>query len=312
MTAALTQTMTAALSANVNPHLQWNLIEDVRQLFDFTFMRNALAAGTIVAVLAAVVGWFMVLRRQSFVGHTLSVVGFPGAAGAVWLGLSASLGYFTFCVAAALVLAALSRETGVGERHEESALVGVLQAFALACGLLFVSLYKGFLGGVTGLLFGNFLGITNGQVISLLVLAVLALLTLAFIGRPLFFASIDAGVAAARGLPTRLLSTAFLLILAITAAEVSQITGALLVFALLVMPAAAAQRLTADPRLSLLLSIVLALLVTWLGLGVAYFSVYPIGFYVTTFGFGAFALATGWQWTRERLGRRAHTRPAMS
>ncbi len=247
------------------PNLTWNLVADVRHLLAFPFMQNAMLAGTIVAVLAAVVGWFMVLRGQSFAGHTMSVVGFPGAAGAVWLGLSAATGYFAFCIAAALILAAVPR-TG-RERREESSVIGVLQAFALALGLLFVSLFKGFLGGVNALLFGSFLGITNSQVLTLLVLSVVALGVLVVIGRPLVFASVDADVAAARGVPTRLLSTVFLLLLAITTAEVSQITGALLVFALLVMPAAAAQRLTVDPRLSLALAVTIGVLVTWLGLG---------------------------------------------
>jgi zinc/manganese transport system permease protein len=289
------------------PQLSWNLVADIRHLLAFPFMQNALLAGTIVAVLAAVIGWFMVLRGQSFAGHTMSVVGFPGAAGAVWLGLSAATGYFTFCIGAALILAAVPHSGRT--RREESSVIGVLQAFALALGLLFVSLFKGFLGGVDALLFGSFLGITNSQVVTLLVLAVAALGFLAVIGRPLLFASVDPDVAAARGVPTRLLSAGFLLLLAVTTAEVSQLTGALLVFALLVMPAAAAQRLTANPALSLALSVVIGVLVTWLGLGVAYFSAYPIGFYITSFGFGAYVLAAlfeagrRWRGRRTRVGR---------
>jgi zinc/manganese transport system permease protein len=285
------------------PHLSWNLVADVRHLLAFPFMQNAMLAGTIVAVLAAVIGWFMVLRGQSLAGHTMSVIGFPGAAGAVWLGLSAATGYFAFCIAAALILAAVPR-TGRA-RREESSVIGVLQAFALALGLLFVSLFKGFLGGVNALLFGSFLGITDSQVLTLLLVAVAALGILALIGRPLVFASVDADVAGARGVPTRLLSTVFLLLLAVTTAEVSQVTGALLVFALLVMPAAAAQRLTVNPRRSLALAVVIGVLVTWLGLGVAYFSAYPIGFYITSFGFGAYVLAAGFAAGRTWRGRRA-------
>jgi zinc/manganese transport system permease protein len=286
------------------PHLRWNVAADIRELFAYHFMQNALLAGTIVAVLAAVIGWFMVLRSQTFAGHTLSVLGFPGAAAALWLGLSAATGYFAFGIAAALILAAVPRGASGLARRDESAVIGVVQAFALALGLLFVSLYKGFLGGVNSLLFGSFLGVTDSQVLTLLVFAIAALTVLAVIGRPLLFASVDADVATARGVPTRLLSTVFLLLLAITTAEVSQITGALLVFALLVMPAAAAQRLTVNPRLSLVLAVAIGALVTWLGLAVAYFSVYPIGFYITSLGFGAYLLATGWQAWRSRQGRR--------
>lgn len=285
------------------PRLSWNLSSDVRQLLAFHFMRNAFAAGAIVAVTAGLIGWFMVIRRQSFAGHTLSVVSFPGAAGATWLGISTAYGYFGFCVAAALVIAALPRSTGSG-RAEESAVIGTVQAFALACGFLFVSLYRGFLGGIDALLFGSFLGISDSQVLVLAVVAAVALVLLAGIGRPLLFASIDGDVAAARGVPVRLLSAAFLLLLGVAVAEVSQITGALLVFALLVMPAATAQQLTTRPGRSLVLSVALALGATWLGLGAAYFSVYPIGFFVTTFAFAAYLLAGGGRRAAMLLARR--------
>ena len=268
-------------------HVSWNLVDDVRQLFEFPFMVNAFRAGTIVAVVAGAIGWFMVTRRQAFAGHTLALVGFPGAAGAVWLGISAVWGFFGFCVAAALVIAALRPEEG--DRYgEESAGIGTVQAFALAAGFLFVSLYRGFLNGINALLFGSFLGITSGQVLVLLVVGLAALLTLGLVARPLLFASIDADVAEARGVRVRALSVLFLVLLGLTVAEVSQITGTLLVFALLVMPAATAQLLTARPALSVVITIVLGVVVTWLGLAVAYFTPYPIGFFVTSFAFAGY------------------------
>ncbi|WP_329314620.1 metal ABC transporter permease [Streptomyces sp. NBC_01262] len=278
----------------------WNPVTDLQQMWAFPFMVNAFRAGTVVAVAAGVMGWFMVLRRQSFAGHTLAVVGFPGAAGATLIGVSATYGYFAFCLVAALVIAAVPRAGRDADGHE-SALTGTVQAFLLACGFLFTALYKGLLGGVTSLLFGSFLGITTTQVWILLAVAVAVLGVLAAIGRPLLFASVDADVAAGRRVPVRLLSTLFLVLLGAAAAEASQITGTLLVFALLVMPAATAQTLTARPAVSLALSVLIALAVTWLGLIVAYYSPYPIGFYVTTFAFAAYVLA--------RLGRlagRAH------
>jgi zinc/manganese transport system permease protein len=299
----------AAVLASNGGSLTWNVGSDISQLLSFHFMVNALRAGTIIAVAAGVIGWFMILRRQSFAGHTLAVVAFPGASGAIWLGLSATIGYFGFCIAAALLIAAAPRGHSDTGFSEESAVIGTIQAFALACGFLFVSLYKGFLDGITGLLFGSFLGITDNQVLILLLVAVAALLVLAAIGRPLFFASIDPAVAAARGIPVRVLSVAFLLLLGIATAEVSQITGALLVFALLVMPAAAAQQLTTRPVASLALTVVIGLAVTWLGLGVAYFSVYPVGFYITTFGFGAYVLAVAARHLVDRLGRRPVAAP---
>jgi zinc/manganese transport system permease protein len=178
-----------------------------------------------------------------------------------------------------------------------------VQAFALACGYLFIALYKGFLNGVNALLFGTFLGITGAQVVVLLVVTAVVLLAMAFLARPLLFTSIDPAVAAARGVPVRLVSIAFLALLGAAVAEASQITGTLLVFALLVMPAATAQVLTARPRLSLVLAIVIAVVVTWLGLGIAYYSVYPIGFFVTTIAFVLYLLAQLGTWGRHRIRR---------
>jgi len=260
-------------------------------MFAYHFMVNAFRAGTVVAVTAGAVGWFMVLRRQAFAGHTLAVVGFPGAAGAVWLGISAAWGYFGSCVMAAGLIAALPRAT-VGRHSEESAGIGVIQAFALGAGFLFVSLFHGFLNGIDALLFGSFTGITDGQVLALLAVGAGALAALALGGRPLLFASIDPDVAAARGVPVRLLALVYLVLLGLAVAEISQITGTLLVFALLVMPAATAQNLTARPGLGIALAIVVALAVTWAALAVAYYSPYPIGFWVTGFGFTAYLTAT--------------------
>jgi zinc/manganese transport system permease protein len=276
--------------ADASAGWSWNPLTDLQQIWAFPFMVNAFRAGTVVAVLAAVMGWFMVLRRQSFAGHTLAVVSFPGAACATLLGISAGFGYFAFCVGGALVISAIPR-AGQGGSGQETALTGTVQAFLLACGFLFVALYKGFLGGVNSLLFGSFLGITTLQVTVLTIVAAVALCVLAAIGRPLLFASVDENVAAGRGVPVRALSVAFLVLLGAATAEASQITGTLLVFALLVMPAAAAQQLTARPAVGLALSVVIALAVTWTGLIAAYYSPYPIGFYVTTFAFTVYVLA---------------------
>ncbi len=278
--------------------LSWNPITDLRELFTYPFMVNALEAGTIVAIMAGVTGWFMVLRRQTFAGHTLSVIAFPGAAAASLAGLPLAVGYFGFCGLGALALAGIA-----GSRRSlsaESAAIGTLQALALALGFLFVSLYHGVLNGVDSLLFGTFLGITRGQVAVLLVVAAAAIGLVAIAARPLFFASVDAEVARAGGVPVRLLGFGFLLVLGLSVAETSQITGALLVFALLVTPAATAHQLTPRPLLGIALSVVLALAVTWLGLALAYFSIYPVGFYVTSLSFGIYVLV--------RVGRALRTR----
>jgi len=291
----------------------WNLVSDVREILSFHFMLNAMRAGTIVAVVCGVVGYFMVLRRQSFAGHTMAVIGFPGAAGATWLGVNAGIGYFGCCVLAALVIAALpggGRAAGsTGANSEESAVIGTLQGFALACGFLFVSLYQGYLSGLTALLFGSITGITDAQVLVLLVAGVFCLAVLAVIGRPLLFATVDAEVARARGVRVRLLSAGFLLLLALTVAGTSQVTGSLLVFALLVAPAATAMRLTARPGLGLAISVTVAVLVTWLGEGIAFFSPYQIGFWVTTLAFVGYLLAVAGRWLADRRLVRAPGTP---
>src|SRR5271166_810466 len=269
--------------AEAGPSL--DLISDLRQLTTYPFMVNALAAGSIVAVMAGMVGWFMVVRRQTFAGHTLSVMAFPGATGALLIGLSASAGYFFFCGAAALAIGAAEGP----ERHrnpaQASAVTGTVQAFGLACGFLFLSLYQGVLANYETLLFGTFLGITRGQVLTLAIIAAVTLACLAVVGRPLLFASLDEGVARAHGVPTRALSVGFLLLLGLAVAATAQITGALLVFALLVAPAATAQLITPRIGLSLLLTVAIGLLITWVSLGLAYFYNYPVGFYVTTVAF---------------------------
>jgi len=291
----------------------WNLVDDVRQMLAFHFMLNALRAGTIVAVVAGAVGYFMVLRRQSFAGHTLAVIGFPGAAGAVWLGINAAFGYFGFCIVGALIIAALPRSgganAGLGGYGEESAVIGTVQALALACGFLFVSLYKGFLSGLNNLLFGTITGVSDSQVVTLLIAGAICLAALLGIARPLFFASVDPAVATARGVRVRIVGGAFLVLLGVAAAGTSQVTGSLLVFALLVAPAATASRLTARPALGGVLSIVIALAVTWLGEGIAFFSPYPIGFWVTSLAFGGFLLASAYRSLADRAHLRARYRP---
>ncbi len=265
----------------------------LRELFAYPFMVNAFRAGTIVAVASAAFGWFMVLRRQSFAGHTLSLVGFPGAAGAILLGISPTIGYFGSCTLAGMVIGSADpRATGSSDR-QESALIGTVQAMALACGFLFVSLFHGNLTGLTGLLFGSFLGITGGQVVTLLAVTGGALVGLGLVARPLLFASVDPEVAAAAGVPVRALALLFLLLLGVAVAETAQITGSLLVFALLVLPPATAQALTGRPLLGVAIAVTLGIVVTWAALVTAFYTPYPTGAFVTTYAFAAYVLARG-------------------
>jgi zinc/manganese transport system permease protein len=268
----------------------WNPASDLSQLLEYHFMTNALLAGSVAAVTAGLLGWLMLVRRETFAGHTLAVMAFPGASCAALLGVPAAAGYYAFCGAGALALGPSSRAQQ-GSFRQRSAWIGSVQALALAAGFLFVSAYGGVLGDLEGLLFGSLLGVDDGQVLALAALAAVTLALLLAIGRPLLFASIDPASASARGVPVRALARSFLLLLGIAVGSISQITGVLLVFSLLVAPAASAQALTARPALSLALTVALGLLVVWLGLGLAYFSVYPPGFFVATVSFAIYVLA---------------------
>ena len=272
------------------PSLSWNPLRDIGQLLEYHFMLNALAAGGVVAVLAGLIGWLMVLRRETFAGHTLAMMAFPGAAAAALAGIPAAFGYFGFCAAGAV---AIGRLPGAGRRSwgSESASIGSVQALALGLGFLFVSLYGGVLGDLESLLFGELLGVSDGQVVVLAAVAVVVVAVLAGIARPLLFASVDPEVAGSRGVPVARLSGAFLLLLGVAVAATSQVTGPLLVFSLLVMPAASAQAITRRPRASLLLTVAIGLAVVWLGLGAAYFSVYPPGFFIGAVSFAGYLLA---------------------
>jgi zinc/manganese transport system permease protein len=290
------------LAEIANPHLTWNVVHDVSEVLEYHFMVNALEAGSVVAVMAGLLGWLMVLRRETFAGHTLSMMAFPGGAGAALIGVPAIWGYFVFCAAGGL---AIGRFSGGGRRSwsEQSATIGSVQALALGLGFLFVSLYGGVLGDLDNLLFGTFLGISDGQVLVLLGVAVVSVAALAALGRPLLFASVDADVASARGVPVRRLGIVFLVLLGLAVAATSQVTGVLLVFALLVMPAASAQAVTARPGLSLALTVAIGLVVVWLGLGIAYFSVYPAGFFVTSIAFAIYVGVQLGAWARSAARR---------
>jgi zinc/manganese transport system permease protein len=287
----------------VTPSLSLNPLSDVQELVRFQFMVNALWAGAIVAVLAAVAGYLMILRRQAFAGHSLAVMAFPGATGAALVGLPTTLGYYLACGAAALAMAA--GRMGGRRVGSETATIGTVQTVGLAAGFLFLSLNAELLGGPESLLFGTFLGVTSGQVLGLALVAAGCLGAMAAMGRPLLFSSVDPAGARAAGAPVRLLDLGFVLVLGLVVAATSQITGALLVFALLVAPPATAALFTARPLAGLAASALLALAIVWLSLALAYYSPYPVGFYVSSLGFGVYLLVRGQRALRGLRARRA-------
>jgi zinc/manganese transport system permease protein len=290
------------------PSPSWNPLHDIGLMLEYHFMINALLAGSVVAVLAGLIGWLMVLRRETFAGHSLAMMAFPGAAAAALLGVPAAWGYFAFCGAGALTIGRLPGSTA-RSWSAEPASIGSVQALALGLGFLFVSLYGGVLGDLESLLFGNLLGVSDTQVLVLSAVAVAVTGLLTVLARPLLFASVDPEVAASRGVAVARLSAAFLVLLAMAVAATSQITGPLLVFALLVGPAASAQALTNRPLRGLLVSVLIGLAVVWLGLGAAYFSVYPPSFFIGAASFAAYLLARLAGAAGGRAGARRRARP---
>jgi zinc/manganese transport system permease protein len=275
----------------MNPHLTFNLVSDVHQLLAYQFMVNALQAAGIVAVTAAVVGWFMVLRAETFAGHTLSMMAFPGAAAAALAGLPLAWGYFGFCGVGALVIAGSARGGRPRNLGRQSAVVGMVGAGALAVGYLLLSFYGGVLESLEALLFGSIFATTRGEVLTLAIVGACAVTFLVVVARPLFFASVDGTLATASRVPVGVLSASFLFVLGLAVAATAQITGVLLVFALLLAPAAIARELTPRIGLGLALSVLLGLVIAWVGLGLSYFTDDPAGFFVTSVALVLFAAA---------------------
>lgn len=240
-----------------------------------TFLLNAFLAGTMIAIVTAVVGYFVVLRAQAFAAHALSHIGFAGATAAAWLGMSSLLGTIVFTLVAALGMGALGKR--IQGRDVE---IGMILSFALGLGVLFLRLYTNSASEAVGVLFGSILSVTREDVILTLIFGTATLLALAAIFRPLLFASIDPEVAEARGVRVQALAIFFMLLLAVTVAEAIQIVGVLLVFALLIAPAAIAQHFTHRPLATLGVSIFFGLLFTWGGLLLAFFTPYPVSFYI--------------------------------
>ena len=255
-------------------------------MLDYDFMRNAFAAATVVAIVAGLVGYFLVLRGQTFAGHALAHVGFTGATGAVLIGIAPLWG---------LVLMTLAAGIGMGMTGERLAqrdvAIGMVLALSLGFGLLFLHFYTAFATQATALLFGNVLAVDISTVWTLLALGLVSLAALAVISRPLLFASLQPELAEAKGVSLRRYSVLFLAVVALATAECAQIVGVLLVFTLMVGPAAAAQRLTSGVGKGVLLSAALALIEAWLGITLAFYTDWPTSFWITALSAAVYVLA---------------------
>ncbi|GCE45479.1 zinc/manganese transport system permease protein [Thermosporothrix hazakensis] len=250
---------------------------------DFVFW--AFAAGTVVAIVSAIVGYFAVLRSQTFAAHALSHIGFAGSTGAALFGISSFAGMFLFTILAALGMGALGNR--LRGRDIE---IGMFLSFVLGLGVLFLNLYTQQATSTVNLLFGSLWTVRAADVRVMLLCGLGVLVILACIFRPLLFASIDPQVARVRGVPVRLLSLLFMVLLAITIAEAVQVIGVLLSFALLVVPAASAEHLVHRPLAAIGLAILLGLGFTWGGILLALVGHWPVSFYICALATGAFFL----------------------
>ncbi|HTJ26214.1 MAG TPA: metal ABC transporter permease [Candidatus Limnocylindria bacterium] len=238
-------------------------------------MQNAFLAGGFVAVVAGVVGFFVVLRGASFAAHALAQVGFAGAAGAVLLGIAPIWGVLSFALLGGAGIGAL------GERAaRRDATTALVMTAALGTGALLLILNRTYATDAFSLLFGTIVGISREQVGGMALLALATLAFLALLHRPLVFASVNPDAARARGIPLRRLETAFLACLALAAAATVPTVGTLLIFALLVAPPAAAMLLTDRPAAAIATAIALNLLCCWSGIALAYWTGLPVGFLI--------------------------------
>jgi zinc/manganese transport system permease protein len=268
------------------------------QLLGEPFVHTALWAGAVAAVVSGAIGVFVVARGMSFAVHAISELGFTGATGALVLGIDPVIGILGGSLLVGLVLGLLS----LRGRERDSA-IGAVLAFGLGCGVLFLSLYPANATTATNLLFGSIVGISDTQLRSLVIVGAIVLLALAVLYRPLFFSSVDPEIAAARGVPSRALSVAIFLLLALTTAEAIQVVGVLLVLTLVITPAAAAQRLTGRPALALVLSVAIALISTEGGILLSLAQPWPSTFFITTVSFGFYVAARLYDSNRGRQSR---------
>jgi zinc/manganese transport system permease protein len=244
-------------------------------MLEYDFMRTAFVAGGIVAIVAGTVGYFLVLRNLTFAGHALSHIGFAGATGSVLLGVGPLWGVLVFSLAAAVAMGLL------GDRlRNRDVAVGIVLALALGLGVLFLYLYTTSASEATTILFGNLLGVGHGTLWGLAGLSLVDLAALAAISRPLLFATLEPELAEAKGISLRLVAVLFLAVVAIAVAEAAQVVGVLLVFALMVGPAAAALRLASGLAWGIALAALLALGVAWGGTAIAYLTDWPTTFWI--------------------------------
>lgn len=264
-----------------------------------SFMQNALIGGTIVALAAGLIGYFVVVRNTAFAAHALAHIGLPGATGAVLVGIPVGIGLGAFCIGGALVIGALGRRAG-----DREVATGTVLAMATGLGVFFNSMATRSSSTMTNVLFGNLLAISERQIATFAVLLAVLAGCIGFLYRPLLFSSVNAPVAQAKGVPVRALSVAFMALLGLAVTMAVQAVGTLLLFALIVTPAGAAIMLTPRPGGAIALSTGISLAAVWVGLGLSAMFNAPPSFAIVTVAGGVWAIV----WAIERGLRSAGDR----
>jgi zinc/manganese transport system permease protein len=260
----------------------------VEQLFNYLaydFVRNALVAGSVAAVLGAIVGYFVIVRNVGFAVHALGHVGFTGATGAALFGISPLLGMLVISCACGAAMGISGNRL-----HRSELAIGMVLSISLGIGTLSLALYKGFAGQATAILFGNIFGVSHAQIAQMILLAVLSVGALTVFSRKLLFASLQPDLAEARGISLTALSTAFMVVLAISVTLASQVVGILLVFTLVIGPAGVASRLCHGYWTALAASIAVALGSVWAGILLSCATNWPPSFWITGILFGLYLL----------------------
>ncbi len=266
------------------------------QILTSAFMRNALIGGTLVALAAGLIGYFIIVRNTAFAAHALAHVGLPGATGAALLGLPVVLGLGVFCIGGAVVIGAMGNRAG-----DREVTTGTVLALATGFGLFFNSLATKNSSILTNVLFGNLLAITHQQLLIFAGLLLVIAATVVIVYRPLLFASVNAQVAEAKGVPVRALSVIFMALLGLSVTMAVQAVGTLLLFALVVTPAATAIMLTARPLAAMAISTAISLLSVWAGLAVSALFNMPPSFVIVTIACVIWLVV----WAGNRMGRDA-------
>jgi zinc/manganese transport system permease protein len=258
------------------------------------FMVTAWEVASIVAFVAGVVGFFVVLRGSAFVAHAVPNGSFAGAAAAILVGVNTLIGLGAFSLLGALGIGLLGRR---GRRDVVTALALVLM---LGLGALFISLSTEYEPEVQSLLFGEVLGISTNQIVPTLALALVCVAAIALLYRPLMLSSLLPDVGQARGISAFRIELCFLTVVALAATMTVPVVGTLLIFSLMIGPPAAARSLTDRPLVAMALSVAIALLTVWSAIAASYTTDYPVGFFVGTVSAGAYALGRGWAAWRAR------------